>query len=172
MVLRLECRRFPMVPDRKARKKPYLVRRVVSRLEEVVCEAPALGGLYGARAQAPGDVARMLAPVLSHEPVEVFVALLLSGKHRVTGYAEVSRGTLTSSLVHPREVFGPALRESAAAVIVAHNHPSGDPEPSAEDLAVTERLRDAGRLLGVPLLDHLILGADEAFVSMRGRLEF
>lgn len=160
-----------MVPSRKASKGEGLVRRVVSRLEDVICESPVLTGLYGEQARAPAEVALMLRPILGQEPVEVFVVLLLSGKHRVTGYAEVSRGTLTSSLVHPREVFGPALREAAAAIIVAHNHPSGDPEPSAEDVAVTKRLRDAGRLLGVPLLDHVIVGAADAFVSMRERLE-
>ena len=117
-------------------------------------------------------VAAMLRPLLEDEVVEVFVVLLLNGKHRIFAFAEVSRGTLTSSLVHPREVFGPALRQAAAAVIVAHNHPSGDPEPSVEDLEVTRRLRDAGKLLGVPLLDHVVLGVDGKFTSLRERITF
>ena len=73
--------------------------------------------------------------------------------------------------MHPREVFRPALREAAAAVVCAHNHPSGDPEPSAEDLEVTRRLLDAGRLLGVPLLDHVVLG-DARALSLRERVGF
>jgi DNA repair protein RadC len=73
--------------------------------------------------------------------------------------------------VHPREVFGPAVREGAAALIVVHNHPSGDPEPSAEDLSVTRRLIEAGELLGVPLLDHVVVG-DVGYVSIRERMRF
>ena len=147
--------------------KSIHVRRVVSKLEDVVCESPALREVYGAQARTAEAVARLLRPLLEHEPTELFVALLLNGKHRVTGFAEVSRGTLTTSLVHPREVFGPALREAAAAIIVAHNHPSGDPEPSLEDLEVTRRLYEAGKLLGVPLLDHIIVGEKGSFTSLR-----
>ncbi len=97
--------------------------------------------------------------------------LLLDGKHRLRRREQVSQGTLTSSLVHPREVFGPAIREGAAALIVVHNHPSGDPEPSAEDLAVTRRLVEVGRILGVPLLDHVVI-ADAGYVSIRDRINF
>lgn len=125
-----------------------------------------LGRAYGARLGGPDAVVALLRPLLENEAQECFVALLLNGKHRITGFAEISRGTLTASLVHPREVFGPALRQGAAAIIVAHNHPSGEPEPSSEDLGVTKRLRDAGALLGVPLLDHLILGEHGRFTSL------
>jgi DNA repair protein RadC len=158
-----------MGSSRKGKKA--VVRRVVSKLEDVVCESPDLGEVYGAQARTKEGVARLLRPLLENEPSERFVALLLNGKHRVTGFVEVSRGTLTASLVHPREVFGPALREVAAAVIVAHNHPSGDPEPSHEDLEVTRRLRDAGQLLGVPLLDHIIVGEHGSFTSLRERTQ-
>ena len=106
------------------------------------------------------------------EVVEVFTVLMMNGKHRVVGMAEVSRGTLTCALVHPREVFGPALRLSSAAVIVVHNHPSGDPEPSEEDVEVTRRLVEVGRVIGVPLLDHVIVGECGRFTSLRERLEF
>jgi DNA repair protein RadC len=102
---------------------------------------------------------------------ETFWSLLLDGKQRLRRLVQVSAGTLTASLVHPREVFRGAIRESAAALIVVHNHPSGDPEPSAEDLAVTERLRAAGEVIGIPLQDHVILGAG-GFVSLRERLRF
>jgi len=99
---------------------------------------------------------------------ETFLALLLDGKHRLLRTVRVSEGTLTTSLVHPREVFRTAVRESAAAVIAVHNHPSGDPEPSQEDAEVTRRLREAGVLLGIPLLDHVIVG-EGTYVSMRER---
>lgn len=102
---------------------------------------------------------------------ETFWSLVLDGKQRLRRIVPISAGTLTASLVHPREVFRAAIREAGAALIVAHNHPSGDPEPSAEDLAVTERLRQAGEVLGIPLQDHVILG-DEGFVSLRERLRF
>lgn len=114
----------------------------------------------------PERAAAWLAPHLRGERQECFLALLLDGRHRVRRCELVARGTLTASLVHPREVFGPALREAAAAVLVAHNHPSGDPSPSAEDHAVTRRLGRAARLLGVPLLDHLVL-AGNAYRSLR-----
>jgi DNA repair protein RadC len=97
--------------------------------------------------------------------------LLLDGKHRLKRCEAVSEGTLTTSLVHPREVFRAAVRESAAAVVVVHNHPSGDPEPSLEDLEVTRRLIDVGRLVGVPVLDHVVVG-DGRFVSLRERMGF
>jgi DNA repair protein RadC len=81
----------------------------------------------------------------------------------------VSQGTLTASLVHPREVFRPALRESAAAVVLVHNHPSGDPTPSREDIEITERLMRAGELLGVPVLDHVVV-AERGYRSLRDDL--
>ena len=100
---------------------------------------------------------------------ETFYVLLLDGKHQLKRRELVSIGSLTSSLVHPREVFRAAVGCGAAAVVCAHNHPSGDPEPSAEDLDVTRRLAQAGRLLGISLLDHVILG-DSRYVSLRERL--
>jgi len=122
-------------------------------------------------ASSPERVQRLLAPELAGLEREQFVVLLLDGKHRLRRIERVSEGTLTSSLVHPREVFRAAVRESAAAVIAAHNHPSGDPEPSAEDYEVTRRLREAGALLGIPLLDHVVLGSSGC-VSLRARMGF
>lgn len=121
--------------------------------------------------RSPRRVYEVVAPELRGLERETFLALLLDGKHRLKASERVSEGTLTTSLVHPREVFRPALRESAAAIIVVHNHPSGDPEPSVEDLEVTRRLLDAGRLLGVPLLDHVVVG-EGCWVSLRERMEF
>ncbi len=121
--------------------------------------------------RAPSLVHELLAPEVRGLERETFHALLLDGKHRLQGVSRVSEGTLTCSLVHPREVFSPALRERAAALIVAHNHPSGDPEPSAEDVSVTRRLIEVGRLVGIPLVDHVVLG-EGRFVSLRERMPF
>ena len=99
---------------------------------------------------------------------EHFRALYLDARRRLVKTETVSIGTLTSSLVHPREVFQPAVAHSAAAVVVAHNHPSGDPEPSPEDLALTRRLRQAGEILGIEVLDHVVVGRGR-FVSLKAR---
>ena len=107
---------------------------------------------------SPEEVHRLLAPEVRGLGRETFHVLLLDARHRLQGRVRVSEGTLSTSLVHPREVFGPALRGGAAAVIVAHNHPSGDPRPSAEDVSVTRRLQETGRLVGIPLLDHVVIG--------------
>lgn len=97
---------------------------------------------------------------------EYFLALLLDGKNRIVRRVQISEGTLNQSIVHPREVFAPAVKESAAAVILVHNHPTGDPTPSSEDLAITRRLRDAGELMGIKVLDHIIVGdGEDAYVS-------
>lgn len=121
--------------------------------------------------RSPRAVFELLRPRTRGLEQETFWSLVLDGKQRLRRVVAISAGTLTASLVHPREVFRSAIREAAAALVVAHNHPSGDPEPSAEDLAVTERLRQAGEVLGIPLQDHVILG-DEGFVSLRERLRF
>lgn len=125
----------------------------------------------GAELVRPGAVARLLGPELRGLEVEAFHVLILDARHRLKGRFEISRGTLTSAPVHPREVFSPALRLAGAAVIVVHNHPSGDPEPSASDLEVTTRLVEAGRLIGVPLLDHVIW-ANSRFTSLRERRDW
>lgn len=112
--------------------------------------------------------AALLSPLLRGRRQECLALGLLDARHRVLSAILVGEGTLDRSLVHPREVFAPALREGAAAVLCAHNHPSGDPEPSAQDWAVTRRLRSAGELLGVPLLDHLVISPG-CWVSLRAR---
>jgi DNA repair protein RadC len=113
----------------------------------------------------------VMAPVLRGLEREQFHALLLDTKHRLVRHVRVSEGTLSKALVHPREVFAPALREASAAIVVVHNHPSGDPEPSAQDVEVTLRLVQAGNLVGVPLLDHVVI-AGERWVSLRERLRW
>ncbi len=132
-----------------------LGRRVASRRLEA-----------GDAVRSPADVHRHFHPRLRDAPHERFLVLLLDGRHRVRREVLTSLGTLTASLVHPREVFRPALREGAAALILVHNHPSGDPTPSAEDRQVTRRLVEAGELLGVPVLDHVVV-AERGYVSLR-----
>jgi DNA repair protein RadC len=118
----------------------------------------------GTKISASADIYRHYYPLLRDLRRELFKAILLDAKHAVIRDVTVSEGSLTASLVHPREVFNCAVRESAAAVIVLHNHPSGDPHPSPEDHALTKRLVSAGELLGIAVLDHIIIG-DGRYVS-------
>lgn len=92
---------------------------------------------------------------------EYFLTLLLDGKNRIIRRVQVSEGSLNQSIVHPREVFIPAVKESAAALILVHNHPTGDPSPSSEDMAITRRLKEAGEIIGIKILDHIIIGDGE-----------
>lgn len=117
------------------------------------------------------DIAALLAPLLADQDREHFVVILLNGKHKPVGVNVVSIGSLNATITHPREVFKPAILGSAAAIILAHNHPSGDPTPSPEDDAITKRLREAGELLGIRVLDHVVLGDGRHFsYSDAGRL--
>jgi DNA repair protein RadC len=116
--------------------------------------------------RGPEDVQRHFRSRLGQMRCESFFALLLDGRHRLIAEYEVSRGTLTASLVHPREVFREAIRSAAAALVLVHNHPSGDPKPSGEDRAVTKRLQDVGCLVGIEVLDHVIV-AEGGFHSFR-----
>ena len=118
--------------------------------------------------RTPEDAARHLLPRYAARPVETFGVLVLDVRHRLKKEAVISVGCLTSSLVHPREVFQEAVVSRAAALILFHNHPSGDPEPSAEDVALTRRLASAGGLMGIEVLDHVVLGAGR-FVSLKQR---
>lgn len=99
---------------------------------------------------------------------EVFAVLLLNARHEMIRRVTVSVGSLNASIVHPREVFKPAVLASAASVVLVHNHPSGDPEPSEEDLSITRRLVNVGELLGIPVLDHVVV-ARRGLVSFRAR---
>lgn len=116
--------------------------------------------------RGPADVFRHFHPRLRDARCERFLLLLLDGRHRMLREVAISQGTLTASLVHPREVFRPALREAAAAVVLVHNHPSGDPTPSREDQEITRRLAEAGELLGIPVVDHVVV-AERGYASLR-----
>ncbi|MBM3974731.1 MAG: DNA repair protein RadC [Planctomycetes bacterium] len=124
----------------------------------------------GAAVRGGGDVARLVRDSVRGSGQESFFVVPLDRRNRVLSVRVVGTGGVDSVGAHPRDVFAPAIRESAAAVVVAHNHPSGDPAPSAEDRAVTDRLTASGRLLGIEVLDHVVVGdaryfsfADEAF---------
>jgi len=119
--------------------------------------------ILSVRLSSPRDAATVLVPILRQEIVEVCGVLCLSKKCDVLAYHEVSRGTIDHTVVHPRDVFRIALLAHAAAVIVGHNHPSGDPSPSPDDFRLTDRLNQAGAIIGVDLNDHLIVGNDQYF---------
>lgn len=117
------------------------------------------------RIRGPADVQRYYAPRLRDLAVEEFHVLALGCQSQVLGDLFITRGILNSSLVHPREVFRAAIAEAAAGIIVVHNHPSGDPTPSADDRSVTRQLVEAGLLLDLPVYDHVIVGGD-SYVSL------
>jgi DNA repair protein RadC len=120
----------------------------------------------GRTLSGPLESAEVLVTLLQNEPAEVFAILCLTTKHQLIAYHEVSRGQLDATIVHPREVFKAAILANAAAIILAHNHPSGDPTPSSDDLLLTRRLISAGDLLGIAVLDHIVVG-DGLHVSLR-----
>lgn len=114
----------------------------------------------------PEDAARLVMSEMRLLDREHFVVLMLNTKHKVMAKKTISIGHLDAALVHPRELFKDAIRRSSAAVVLVHNHPSGDPTPSHDDIAVTKRVCDAGSLLGIQVLDHLVVG-DNQFFSMK-----
>lgn len=118
--------------------------------------------------RSPSDVARLLMSEMRYLDRENLKAVLLNTRNAVLDVVTVSVGTLNASLAHPRECFKEAIRQSAAAVIFVHNHPSGDPSPSPEDISLTRQLIEAGKLLGIEVLDHIIIG-DGVFVSLKER---
>lgn len=118
------------------------------------------------RISCPGDAAALAREILGDPDREHFLAVCLDIKNKVTAVNTVSIGSLNSSPVHPREVFKPAILANAAAVILVHNHPSGDPCPSREDVEVTGRLARAGEILGIAVLDHVVVG-DGCFFSFK-----
>lgn len=120
--------------------------------------------LAGERMSGPEQIHRHFHPRLRDCERERFLVILLDSRHRVLREVTISQGTLTASLVHPREVFRTAVRESAAAVVLVHNHPSGDPAPSGEDREVTRRLAEAGRIVGIRVVDHVVV-AERGYFS-------
>lgn len=124
------------------------------------CHQPAIRG--------PEDAASLVMEEMRHFDREHFCALLLNTKHQLIAQEVISIGTLNSSLVHPRELFKTAIKRSASAIILVHNHPSGDPTPSSEDREITRRLQEAGSIIGIEVLDHIVIG-DNKFISFRDK---
>ena len=154
-----------------------------------ICKRPGIGEAKAARLYAALEIAKRMGeeriskglPLHSSEDVfqhyhprlrdvkrELFLVILLDSKNRIIREEQISEGSLDVSVVHPREVFNPVIRESAAAVVLVHNHPSGDPSPSPEDVRLTRRLVEVGNVLGVKILDHIIIGEGE-YVSFHDR---
>lgn len=115
---------------------------------------------------SPEDGVALLMPRLRYETKEHFLVVLLNSKNKVLEIEQISEGSLNSSVVHPREVFEPAVLHHAAAILTAHNHPSGDPMPSREDKDLTNTLVQAGKYMGIPVLDHIIIG-DARYFSFK-----
>jgi len=118
--------------------------------------------------RAPEDVGRRMIPLLRDRCTEAFFVLILRTDNSLKAEIELTSGTLNASLVHPREVYKAAIDHAAASIIVVHNHPSGNPEPSSEDLQITRQLAEAGNIVGIPLRDHLIVGGS-GFTSLAER---
>jgi DNA repair protein RadC len=123
---------------------------------------------YHAPIATPLEAVQFFQQQLGNDVQERFAALYLNARNAPLGWREISRGSVSASIVHPREVFAPALRLAASSLILAHNHPSGDPSPSKEDLELSRRLRQVGELLGMEVLDHLIITAT-THVSLKER---
>lgn len=129
----------------------YAVRELAKRLYEVPLERP-----Y--KISSPSDAYNLMAPSMRFEQVEHFKILILDTKNNVRSIENISTGSLNSSIVHPREVFRICVKKSASSIILVHNHPSGEVEPSHEDIILTNRLDECGKLLGIKILDHIIIG--------------
>ena len=137
----------------------------LSELAKRLSKAEAQSGL---NFSAPETIAQYYMEDMRHRKKEAMKLLLLNSKTKLIGESELSLGTVNTTLVSPREVFVEALRRNAVAVILLHNHPSGDPTPSKQDILITRRVTEAGRLIGVELLDHIIIG-DNCFISLRDK---
>jgi len=170
ILLRAEgsLRRLASLPPGVLEAEPGVGRATVSRIHgglELGRRAAAEPADTSGRIRGPRDVFQRMGPLLRDLRQEEFHALLLNTQHRVIRDVLVSRGILDASLIHPREVFRGAIVESAAGLILVHNHPSGDPTPSPEDRAVTRQLSAAGTAIGIPVLDHIIIG-EGRYVSL------
>jgi DNA repair protein RadC len=118
--------------------------------------------------RAPMDVYKLLEPDFRHLKQEHFICLYLNTKNGIVGKETVSIGSLNATIVHPREVFRPAIKRSCSAIICAHNHPSGNPDPSSEDIEITKRLAHSGTIIGIDVLDHVVVGHYN-FISLKER---
>jgi len=138
---------------------------LVDCVREVTIQYRGQGLRTGPNIRRPEEAVSLAKRAVQDDSKEHFLAIYLDARHRALARAVVSVGTATASLVHPREVFQPAVNLGAVAVIVLHNHPSGDETPSAEDRSVTKRLREAGEVLGISLVDHVVWTREGDFYS-------
>ncbi len=138
--------------------------KAVMELSKRIASSFAAGGRVTVK--SPQDISRLFMEEMRHLKKEVFKVIFLNTKNHVIKSTNISIGSLTASIVHPREVFKEAVKVGCAALIFLHNHPSGDPEPSSEDIETTKRLMSAGNILGIKVLDHIIIG-DGKFVSLK-----
>jgi DNA repair protein RadC len=155
-------------PPRRRRRVPTRSQRYLRHVHYTIVREgePAVRD----RIDTPELAAAIARRLIPDDGREHFLALFLDSQNRLTGHHCVSIGSLSASIVHPREVLGPAIREGAAHLVVAHNHPSGDPTPSKEDLHLTRQLAEGARLLGLRLHDHIVIGSGtEAYVSLAAR---
>lgn len=139
-----------------------------AKYELVMKKAKVHDSKFEFRATSSEDVYRFASRIirLQEKAEEYFCAVVCDTRLNVCGYYECSHGTIDSSMVHPREVFKPAIAMNAAAIVCIHNHPSGSTDPSIQDIQVTERLRDASNIIGIPILDHIIIGSG-SYTSMK-----
>ena len=152
-------RALALAGDPQLKATGLTVRQIAALRASVELGIPATSApLIGRRISGPQEVAALFCPRLALELVEEFRALVLDCRHRVTRALLIARGSLTGVEVHPRDVFRELIRAGAAAVIFAHNHPSGDPTPSAQDIALTARLRAVGALVAIPVLYPVFVG--------------
>ena len=145
------------------------MKRVTTVSVQLVREQGKLYNLETVTVRSPEDAANIFRVVFETDKMtrENFLVMYLDTKNKVINTSKVFSGTLNSSIVHPREVFQVACLSNAASIIVGHNHPSGDTSPSQEDIQVTRRLQEAGKVLGIEVLDHVILGFDGNYISLK-----
>ena len=143
----------------KAKAKQILAALELAKRLNAPAEAPYI-------IRSPRDVAQLMIPEMRYLQVEQFVVLFLNTKNGVIAKETISIGSLSASIVHPREVFKAAIKRSSASIIAVHNHPSGNPTPSAEDIQITNRLVESGKIIGIDVLDHIIIG-DGQFYSLK-----
>ncbi len=146
----------------------YCFRTVTWRFAESKENLPELAGLKAVQIHGPQEVFCNYQSLFKDQVRERFVVFWLSSSNKVIGFEVVSEGILNSSLIHPREVFRGAIVATAAAIIIAHNHPSENPEPSSEDIAITKQIVETGKVVGIPVHDHLIF-AGTSYVSFAER---
>jgi len=146
----------------------YALRTVTWRFSESKEVIPELKSLSHVIIRGPEDIVRNYRSLFKDQVRERFVVFWLNSANRVLGFEIISEGILNSSLVHPREVFRGAIVVTAASVILAHNHPSDNPEPSAEDIQITKQIVESGKIIGIPVHDHIVFAGD-SFTSFAER---